>query len=169
MINNKNIQYFNEKTRDKYWVKYGDSYKRNFRCSIKSLIQWVDDKDISKKELEQGPYRLYIGYYGIAKQSGVISGIKSKNSTLPKTKKINDHLIGATQIGLIVHEALEKNNRDIDYMVNVWLYENLWLWMTVKVSYDEHKSENISRNEHTVEEKLNLLHYKEVSELIYPV
>jgi hypothetical protein len=168
MTDNKNIRYFNEKTRDKYWKKYGDKFKRTFRCSIKSLIQWIDDEEMTKLELEQGPYRLYIGYYGISKQSGVISGIKSVESTKPKVKKINDHIIGATKIGEIVHKALEDCNRDLDYMVNTWLYENLWLWMTIKVSYDEHKKENISRNEHTVEEKLELTHYNEVSELLYP-
>ena len=52
-------------------------------------------------------------------------------------------------------------------MVNEWLYDNLWLWMTIKVSKEEHKKENIERNSHTLNEKKELKHYKNISSVIF--
>ena len=51
-------------------------------------------------------------------------------------------------------------------MVDTWLYENVWLWMTIKVTKDEHKSSNIIKNGHSIEEKMEMKHYKSVSELM---
>jgi len=66
----------------------------------------------------------------------------------------------------VIHQEFEKNNFDIDYMVNEWLYNNLWLWQTIKVTTEEHKKDNIIRNEHSIEDKLLLKHYKKVSNLL---
>ena len=52
-------------------------------------------------------------------------------------------------------------------MVDTWLYENLFLWMTVKVSKKEHKKENIARDKHTLDQKMCLEHYINVSEFVY--
>ena len=52
-------------------------------------------------------------------------------------------------------------------MVKEWLFENLYLWGTVKVTKEEHKSKNILRNSnHTIEQKSNFEHYVNVSKMI---
>ena len=65
------------------------------------------------------------------------------------------------------HQEFEKHNFDIDYMVDTWLYENLWLWITIKVARNEHHVDNINRNQHTLDEKKEFKHYVNVSEFIY--
>jgi hypothetical protein len=52
-------------------------------------------------------------------------------------------------------------------MKEVWLYENLWLWITIGVTKEEHQKDNILRNNNTIEEKIQLKHYKNVSTLIF--
>ena len=52
-------------------------------------------------------------------------------------------------------------------MVDTWLYENLWLWITIKVARTEHHVDNINRNQHTLDEKKEFKHYVNVSEFIY--
>jgi hypothetical protein len=46
-------------------------------------------------------------------------------------------------------------------MVNEWLYEHLHYWFTVKITKEEHKQENLARNKHSLEDKINLVHYDE--------
>ena len=57
-------------------------------------------------------------------------------------------------------------NRNIDFMVNEWLYDNLYLWLTIRVSRVEHNSKNIIKNRNSIHEKRKMLHYKSVSELV---
>ena len=52
-------------------------------------------------------------------------------------------------------------------MINKWLYDNLWLWITIKVARVEHKVENISRNENTIQDKKEFKHYLNVSSFIF--
>ena len=121
---------------------------------------------LTKKQLEQFVYRLGLGYFGVGKQGGLPSGLVTENTLVKGVKTTHDHLLGAVKIGEKVHSEFEKNDFDIDYMVNEWLYENLWLWMTIKVTKEEHRKDNILRNEHTIEDKLLLKHYKKVSNLL---
>lgn len=161
------IDYFNTQKRDLFWDKNKDDYKINFRIQLNSLKINLQDPNIPQKNIEKSIYRLGIGYSGIGTQNGLTSGIKSKNTLLPNVKSTHDHLIGAKQIGEIVHKEFEKHNYDIDFMVDEWLYNNLWLWMTIKVTYEEHNKNNILRDKTDIEEKLNLSHYVNVSELIF--
>lgn len=161
------IEYFNKNRRDVYWKKNESEYKINFRIQLNNLKVNLSDKNIPKKNIEKSIFRLGIGYSGIGTQNGLSSGIKSKNTLKPNVKTTHDHLIGAKQIGEIVHKEFEKHNYDIDSMVNEWLYENLWLWMTIKVTSEEHNKNNILRDMTDIEQKLNLSHYVNVSELIF--
>ena len=120
----------------------------------------------NEKELNQLVYRLVLGYFGVGRQAGLTSGLVSEDANAKGIKKTADHLLGTTQIGKFIHEEFEKNNCDINYMVNEWLYENLWLWQTIKVTTEEHRKDNIIRNEHSIEDKLLLKHYKKVSNLL---
>ena len=81
-------------------------------------------------------------------------------------KKTNDHMIGAQSIGRKVHEVYAATGFDEEYMVNNWLYENLWMWMTIKVTQEEHSSKNISKTITDIEEKKMLRHYINVSPLV---
>ena len=73
----------------------------------------------------------------------------------------------ATEIGKYIHDKFKKENYNIDWMVKNWLFENLFLWGTVKVTKEEHKSKNILRNsDHPIEQKSNFEHYIHVSQLI---
>jgi hypothetical protein len=159
------VKYFNDNTRDKLWKKNGESYKRWFGLGLtmtKSAIEF----GANEKELNQLVYRLVLGYFGVGRQAGLTSGLVSEDANDKGIKKTADHLLGTTQIGKFIHEEFEKNNWDINYMVNEWLYENLWLWQTIKVTTEEHKKDNIIRNEHSIKDKLLLKHYKKVSNLL---
>jgi len=158
------VKYFNDNTRDKLWVKYADESKSYFNLHLKTLKLWINE-GATNKQLEQFIYRLGLGYFGVGKQGGLTSGLITEDASVKGVKKTADHLLGATQIGKYIHEQFEKNDWDIDYMVNEWLYENLWLWMTIKVTSHEHRKNNIIRNEHSIEDKLLLKHYKKVSKL----
>jgi hypothetical protein len=70
-------------------------------------------------------------------------------------------LIGVTEVGNQVVKEFIKCNYDVDYMVNEWLYEHLHYWFTVKITKEEHKQENLARNKHSLEDKINLVHYDE--------
>ena len=157
------IEYFNSKNREKYWGKNNAEYKKWFRKQLKHLLIEIED-GVSEKDMSSFIYRLGLGYWGIGKQSGIPSGIKTKAST--ENSNTDDHLFGTVEIGKYIHSEFEKFGLDIDYMVEEWLYKNLWLWMTIKVSKEEHKKENIERNIHGIKEKLELKHYKNVRSLL---
>ncbi len=158
------VEYFNKNKREKYWSKNSSDYKCWFEKMLNHLLIEIKFNS-SEKEMNSFIYRLGLGYWGIGVQYGLSSGIKTQDSvTKPNTK---DHVFGTVEIGKFIHSEFEKNSFDIDYMVNEWLYENLWLWMTIKVSKEEHKKENIERNSHTLNEKKELRHYKNISDLIF--
>jgi len=159
------VKYFNNNTREKLWEKNGESYKRWFGLTL-TMTKSAIDFGANEKELNQLVYRLVLGYFGVGRQGGLTSGLVSEDASVKGVKKTADHLLGTTQIGNFIHQEFEKNNFDIDYMVNEWLYDNLWLWQTIKVTTEEHKKDNIIRNEHSIEDKLLLKHYKKVSNLL---
>lgn len=158
------IKYFNQNIRDNVWAKNGPKFKKWFKRQLKHLLVEIEENS-TEKELNAFMYRLGLGYWGIGKQKGIFSGIKTEDAIL--NKNTNDHVFGVVEIGRFVHQELIKNNLDVDYMVNEWLYNHLWLWMTIKVSVEEHKKDNIIRNKHTIEEKKELRHYQKISNLIF--
>ncbi len=96
-----------------------------------------------------------------------LSGVQSKASKrLPSSHTVDDHLFGTQLIGEYVHKVLKKSNYNIDWMVDEWLYDHLFLWAKIKLTKKEHHKDNVIRNEHTIEQKLNLEHYKNVSKLV---
>ncbi len=160
------IEYFNSHTRPKLWSENEKDYKAWFKFQL-GILDLAISNNLPENFFRRFVYRLGIGYFGVGKQSGLSSGICTEAAAIPGTGTTPDHLFGATEIGKHVHQEFLKHKCDIDYMVNTWLYENLFLWMTVKVSKDEHKIENIARDEHTLDQKMCLEHYVNVSELIY--
>jgi hypothetical protein len=160
------IKCFNENKRQQLWDKNQNHYKKWFRRALEQLKLDIQ-LNLTDKDLALYTYRLSIGYWGIGKGNGIPSGIRSTaTQNLKSNQTTNDHLFGVVEVGRYVHQELIKMNMDVDRMVNEWLYDNLWLWITIKVSKTEHKSENIARNKHSLDDKKQLKHYKNVSELI---
>ena len=153
--------YFNKNRRDHYWKPNKEKYKRFFRRKLMELKIAID-LNTSEADLKLDTYRA-LGYMGIGTQSGLSLGIKSED-TIRTKKKLADHVIGTVQIGTFIHSECEKYNWDFDYMVDTWLYENLWIWATIFVSKEEHKNENIRINADTIEDKRFLRHYLNVSD-----
>lgn len=161
------IEYFNKNNRVKYWSKNQQEYKRWFNRQLKHLLLDIEE-GATEKELNAFMYRLGIGNYALGKQGGIPSGVRTEASVGLSTNKLtNDHVFGTVEIGKYVHQEFKKYNYDIDYMVNEWLYDNLWLWITIKVARTEHKVENISRNENTIEDKKEFKHYLNVSSFVF--
>lgn len=160
------IKFFLDNKRDSIWEKNKEKWKIHFRLQLKVLKLFIDNS-ADEKHLGSFVYRLGLGYSGLGKQGGIPSGVYSLNAlTSDKTKKTNDHLIGAQLIGKTVHQAYEACNFDEDYMVEKWLYDNVWLWMTIKVTQEEHKSSNISKTVDNLEMKKRMEHYVNVSNLV---
>lgn len=160
------VAYFIENRRDKIWKKNESEWKSCFRLQLKTLKLYLDN-DASERLLYSFVYRLGLGYWGIGKQGGIPSGIISQAVLSgDDVKKTEDHVIGAQSIGKKIHEEFAACNFNEDYMVNTWLYENLWMWMTIKVTQSEHNSRNISKTITDIEEKKKLRHYINVSPLV---
>jgi hypothetical protein len=129
---------------------------------------YIPNNLLPHNTLKQRIHRLELGYHGIGKPNGIPSKIMSKDSfSLSSNKCVNDHVLGATEIGSYIHKTLKESNYNVDWMVSEWLFDNLYLWGTVKVTKSEHKSTNILRNQnHTIDQKSNFEHYVNVSQLI---
>jgi hypothetical protein len=153
--------FFNDNRRDYYWDLNKEKYKRFFKRKLIDLKNAID-LDTPESDLRSDTYR-WLGYMGIGTQSGLSLGIRTSKS-IELNKKLADHVIGTVEIGKHIHKECEKNNWDYDYMVNTWLYENLWIWSTIFVSKCEHKNENIAIDSNSIEEKRFLKHYLNVSE-----
>ena len=105
--------------------------------------------------------RLILGYSGFCSQSGLFSGIYSeKAKAVSKTSKeiTADHVFGATMIGEEIIKKFKSKKFDINYMTNTWLYENLFLWMTIKITKLEH---NKLSKDNTFDEKKAMKHYQD--------
>ncbi len=160
------IKFFIENKRDNVWEKNKEKWKVHFRLQLKVLKLFIDNQ-ADEQHMASFVYRLGLGYWGVGKQSGIPSGILSLNAvTSENTKKTDDHFIGAQLIGKTVHQSFEACGFNEDHMAEQWLYENLWLWMTIKVTQEEHRSGNISKSVDDLELKKRMEHYVNVSPLV---
>ena len=156
-------QLFNIQKKDELIKLHKDRIISNFRSAFLQLqaIQ-NDDYGVCKNQLS-GWLRLTMGYRGIGFNNGVYSNLKTKQ-TLNKTNKdlTFDHVVGTTLCGETVKKVIEQNNFDIEYLLNNQLFDHLYLWVTLKVTKEQHKKDNILRNKNSLSEKLNLDHYKNI-------
>ncbi len=151
---------FNTKGRKKYlWEKNEIKFKQWLKANLSTLKNMDDNPDIYSEKYYKEFYRLMIGYYGVGYGNGFSSGLLSNDASVKGTPTTTDHWAGASKVGEYVHMIFKKSGYDIDWMLNEWLYDNLHLWATIKVTKEEHKKENIIRNGHTLEEKNKLKHY----------
>jgi hypothetical protein len=118
--------------------------------------------------------RNVFGYDGIG-QLGGITGIdccqiySTEATRTHKQLTMHDHLFGVTLIGWTIHKILDKKIKSgedkdsiVDYMVNTWLKKHLYFWITICITKEENKNLNsVGKNKHTLEQKLNLGHYKD--------
>ena len=166
------VDHFNKNVSPKLWNKNEVQFKAIFRMQLKVLKLYIDEKQLHvdtktwERMMRSFVYRLTIGYFGVGTQAGLSSGVFTKATTVKGAKSTNDHLFGAVAIGQIIHDEFVKCNFDIDYMVENWLPSNLFLWMTLKITIEEHSKDCVIRDGNTIEEKMNLLHYQNVSELM---
>ncbi len=166
------VDHFNKNVSPKLWKKNEIQYKAIFRMQLKVLKLYIDEKKLHvdaktwERIMRSFVYRLTIGYFGIGTPAGLSSGVITKATTVKGAKSTNDHLFGAVAIGKKIHDEFVKSNFDIEYMVEEWLSSNLFLWMTLKITIKEHSKDCVIRDGNTIEEKMNLLHYQSVSELM---
>lgn len=158
---------FNNNVRDTVWDLYKKDMLVNFRGMLRLLhTMYLYPDDFCKNHVD-GFERLMCGYRGTGFNNGIPTGFMTRDASLPYNSTTNDHIIGAKECGRIVREEFKKCNFDFDYMCNVWLYDNLYLWGTIKVTKEQHERHNIKRDEHTLEEKINFEHYEDTPEIIY--
>lgn len=155
---------FNKRRRDILWKKKSNNIKQIFREKLE-VLEFKDNRNHGEQGMKSFE-QVGIGYNGLGTQ--FMSGVQSEASVgLSSDKTVSDHLIGTTTIGKHVHDILKKSDYNIDWMVDIWLYDNLFLWAKIKVTKEEHRKDNILRNSnHTIEQKLNLKHYINVSKLV---
>tara|TARA_Y100000591_G_scaffold328380_1_gene354751 strand:- start:1289 stop:1915 length:627 start_codon:yes stop_codon:yes gene_type:complete len=170
------------KVQVKLWLYRLKIYEEESKNGNKELV----DKFVIPKGSRQSCQlkqvsRNEFGYDGIGKLGG-IKGIDccqmySKEATIiHKEMTMHDHVFGVTLIGWTIHTILDNKmksgeSRDVivDYMVNTWLKKHLYFWITVCITKDENKRLNsVGKNKHTLDQKLNLIHYKDakISDII---
>ena len=161
---------FNKYKKDDLIKLHKERITSNFRSAILQLraIQ-NDDSGICKNQL-RGWLRLTMGYRGIGFNNGVYSNLRTKQTLKKTSREITfDHVVGTTLCGETVKVIIEQEHYDHVFLTNNWLFDNLYLWGTIKVSKMEHRKDNILRNKNSLKEKINLEHYKtlQVEDLIF--
>ena len=166
-----------EPARDEKWKINQVKYEYNFELACEQLlpIRKRFDLTMNDYELAQNQYKNWLkntmGYRGIG-SSGINSGLCSKKALELKHKLTSswsyfvsdDHVLGATLIGETVEKAIEMSNWNPKLLIKEgWLHDNLYLWGMVRVTKEEHHKDNIVRNKHNLNEKLNFEHYKTIN------
>ena len=152
---------FNTTITNDFILKNKDRAESCFRSAAKQFQVIKTDPDAHIVSLA-GWRRLTMGYRGIGFCDGIPPRLKTKE-VMPNVSTSKDHVIGTTLCGEIVEDLLEKNDYDFKYLIDNWLYDNLYLWGTIMVTKEQHKAKNILRNTNSLEEKIMLKHYKNIN------
>ena len=154
---------FNKNKKDHYLAEHSERISSNFRSASLQLKAIIEDELGPCRNQLNGWRKNTMGYRGIGFNSGIYSGLRTKGSlVVPSSNYVYDHVIGATLCGQTAEEIIIGESFDLDYLVKEWLFDNLYLWATIKVTKEEHKKENILRNKNTLNEKNLLMHYRKV-------
>ena len=79
-------------------------------------------------------------------------------------KCVDDHLFGVTEVGNAMFMEYKNSGWDLNYVLNEWLPQHLYLWLQVKILKTEHQGDgSVKRGKHTLEEKTSLVHYDEAN------
>lgn len=96
--------------------------------------------------------------YEIGGTSGIKCGLYSEG-TLLDDRITDDHIFGATLGGRHLLEEFKKWDYNLDYMVNHWLPDNIWLFCSATITKKEHGM--LESHGHSINQKLNFIHYQE--------
>ena len=155
---------FNQNIKDFYWKKRKEKIVKNFYSACMQFKAIMEDENGICEYQLTGWRKNTMGYRGIGHSSGLYSKLRSKSTLeLSNTDCVFDHVVGATLCGATVEEKIKEVNYNIQKLIDEWIFDNLYLWGTIKVSKIEHKKDNILRNKNTLDQKINFEHYKIIS------
>ena len=81
---------------------------------------------------------------------------------------VKDHILGTTEVGVQTFKTYMESGWDLNYMTNKYIPQTLYQYLISRLHKSEHQKEEdedksgVARGKHTMEEKISLLHYKEV-------
>jgi len=81
---------------------------------------------------------------------------------------VNDHIFGSTEIGVQTFKTYMESGWNLTYMTNEYIPQTLYQHLICRLHKSEHQKEDkndkngVARGKHTMEEKISLLHYREV-------
>ena len=108
-----------------------------------------------------------IGLYspqGLELHLADVNPLYKNKSDEEKAVTTEDHLFGTTEVGLQVFLAYKNSGWDMEYMLDEWLPQHLYLWLQVRILKSEHQGQgSIKRGKHSLEEKTALVHYNEAN------
>ena len=115
--------------------------------------------------------RLSLGYGGLTptlthKMIGLYSerALDLKLNKKMGKKCVDDHLFGVTEVGNAMFMEYKNSGWDLNYVLNEWLPQHLYLWLQVKILKTEHQGDgSVKRGKHTLNEKISLAHYEEAN------
>lgn len=115
--------------------------------------------------------RLSLGYGGLTptlthKMIGLYSerALDLKLNKKMGKKCVDDHLFGVTEVGNAMFMEYKNSGWDLNYVLNEWLPQHLYLWLQVKILKTEHQGDgSVKRGKHTLQEKISLVHYDEAN------
>lgn len=178
------IELINEKIRVQHFEKNRNKIESKWRTWLVMLKAGLEDPNCDLDSIHLFCRQMF--GYGTFGNSGPIIGLFTENginvnSTETENQLVNDHVFGCLLIAILVKKTFIESGYDIEYMINEWLPNNLYLWMVVRMTKDEHRmvpkfnkdykkflSEQYTEIIDTTFEykyKLNLLHYSEISKV----
>jgi len=156
------VKYFNSK-KDDWWNKPKNKKKDHIIATVEALICYIPiaekrGRDINQVEKAVGNYH------------EIPVGIKTESAkNSPKHLITGDSIIGTKLIGEVVTEEYKRGNISLENSEQ-WIYDNLWLWAQCTVTKEEHKSENIKRqNQHklSLKDKVYFKHYPSETNILF--
>lgn len=133
----------------------GEFAQDNARTALTMYKSAIDNK-IDSQFLQDFPRK--VGYGIIGGNDGIDCGLRSVNLIYGE-RDVRDHIFGATLAGEEFFKAFEEWDYDIDYMVNSWLPQNIWLFTTALISKKEHN--DLKTHKHSKNQKRKFIHYDE--------
>tara|TARA_A100001201_G_C4085071_1_gene200183 strand:+ start:1274 stop:1903 length:630 start_codon:yes stop_codon:yes gene_type:complete len=82
---------------------------------------------------------------------------------------VKDHTFGTTEVGVTTFKVYKESEWDLDFMTNEYIPNTLYQYTITKLLKKEHQKideddkNGVARGKHTIEEKNQLAHYKEVN------
>ena len=157
-------KYFNQNViiKPKQLKKYQKAFWWAVHITKPSNTSWDEMPNSHKNQL----FKNTLGYQS-AGTSGILSNLQSENASRGKEAIVKDHIYGATEIGKLVFKKILKGDFDTKAKADKWLKNNLHLWGIIKITFTEHKSNNVVRvSQYTISQKNRFEHYINVSPLI---